>query len=121
MLVGKTTMPDFGFLGAAPSSFHALSRNPWDLSRNTGGSSSGAGAAVAAGYGPLHLGTDTRQPGARHLAVEVSDHPAQLAVKVSERLRHDSAQEVRRPNDPVVGHETCTAAKPAPRPNGKPC
>ena len=58
VLVGKTTMPDFGFLGAAPSSFHALSRNPWNLSRNTGGSSSGAGAAVAAGYGPLHLGTD---------------------------------------------------------------
>lgn len=58
ILVGKTTMPDFGFLGAAPSSFHALTRNPWDLSRNTGGSSSGAGAAAAAGYGPLHLGTD---------------------------------------------------------------
>lgn len=58
VLVGKTTMPDFGFLGAAPSSFHALTRNPWNLSRNTGGSSSGAGAAAAAGYGPLHLGTD---------------------------------------------------------------
>jgi len=58
IIVGKTTMPDFGFLGAAPSSFHPLTRNPWDLSRNTGGSSSGAGAAAAAGYGPLHLGTD---------------------------------------------------------------
>lgn len=58
VLVAKTTMPDFGFLGAAPSSFHALSRNPWDRSRNTGGSSSGAGASAAAGYGPLHLGTD---------------------------------------------------------------
>jgi aspartyl-tRNA(Asn)/glutamyl-tRNA(Gln) amidotransferase subunit A len=58
VIVTKTTMPDFGFLGAAPSSFHALTRNPWDLSKNTGGSSSGAGAAAAAGYGPLHLGTD---------------------------------------------------------------
>ncbi|HVK30913.1 MAG TPA: amidase [Burkholderiaceae bacterium] len=58
VIVTKTTMPDFGFLGAAPSSFHALTRNPWDLGRNTGGSSSGAGAAAAAGYGPLHLGTD---------------------------------------------------------------
>ncbi len=58
IIVGKTTMPDFGFLGAAASSFHPLTRNPWDLSRNTGGSSSGAGAAAAAGYGPLHLGTD---------------------------------------------------------------
>lgn len=58
IIVAKTTMPDFGFLGAALSSFHPLTRNPWDLSRNTGGSSSGAGAAAAAGYGPLHLGTD---------------------------------------------------------------
>lgn len=58
VIVTKTTMPDFGFLGAAPSSFHPLTRNPWDLSKNTGGSSSGAGAAAAAGYGPLHLGTD---------------------------------------------------------------
>ncbi len=58
VIVTKTTMPDFGFLAAAPSSFHPLTRNPWDLSKNTGGSSSGAGAAAAAGYGPLHLGTD---------------------------------------------------------------
>jgi aspartyl-tRNA(Asn)/glutamyl-tRNA(Gln) amidotransferase subunit A len=35
-----------------------LARNPWDLSKNPGGSSAGAGAAAAAGYGPLHLGTD---------------------------------------------------------------
>jgi aspartyl-tRNA(Asn)/glutamyl-tRNA(Gln) amidotransferase subunit A len=58
ILVAKTTMPDFGYLGAAASSFHALTRNPWNLEHNTGGSSSGAGAAAAAGYGPLHLGTD---------------------------------------------------------------
>ena len=58
VIVTKTTMPDFGFLGAAPSSFHPLTRNPWNTAHNTGGSSSGAGAAAAAGYGPLHLGTD---------------------------------------------------------------
>ncbi|MDB5817821.1 MAG: Amidase [Rhizobacter sp.] len=58
VIVTKTTMPDFGMLPAAASTFHPLTRNPWDLSRNTGGSSSGAGAAAAAGYGPLHLGTD---------------------------------------------------------------
>ena len=40
------------------SSFHPLTRNAWDLSKNPGGSSSGAGAAGAAGYGPLHVGTD---------------------------------------------------------------
>ncbi|WP_313066429.1 amidase, partial [Achromobacter animicus] len=33
-------------------------RNPWDLTKNPGGSSAGAGAAAAAGYGPLHIGTD---------------------------------------------------------------
>lgn len=54
----KTTMPDYGMLSSGLSSFHALARNPWDLTKNPGGSSAGAGAAAAAGYGPLHLGTD---------------------------------------------------------------
>uniref|UniRef100_UPI00289ABBF5 amidase n=1 Tax=Pulveribacter sp. TaxID=2678893 RepID=UPI00289ABBF5 len=58
VLVAKTTMPDFGMLSSGLSSFHALARNPWDLSKGPGGSSSGAGAAAAAGYGPLHVGTD---------------------------------------------------------------
>ena len=58
VLVGKTTMPDFGMLSSGQSSFHGVTRNPWQLNRNPGGSSSGAGAACAAGYGPLHVGTD---------------------------------------------------------------
>lgn len=58
VLLCKTTMPDYGMLSSGLSSFHALARNPWDLSKNPGGSSAGAGAAAAAGYGPLHLGTD---------------------------------------------------------------
>ena len=58
VLVAKTTMPDYGMLSSGLSSFHALARNPWDLSKGPGGSSAGAGAATAAGYGPLHLGTD---------------------------------------------------------------
>ena len=58
VIFAKTTMPDFGMLSSGLSSFHPLTRNPWDLSKNPGGSSSGAGAAGAAGYGPLHLGTD---------------------------------------------------------------
>ena len=58
MIFSKTTMPDYGMLSSGLSSFHPLTRNPWDLSKNPGGSSSGAGAAAAAGYGPLHLGTD---------------------------------------------------------------
>lgn len=54
----RTTMPDFGMLISGLSELHGTTRNPWDVTRNTGGSSSGAGAAGAAGYGPLHLGTD---------------------------------------------------------------
>jgi aspartyl-tRNA(Asn)/glutamyl-tRNA(Gln) amidotransferase subunit A len=58
VIFAKTTMPDYGMLSSGLSSFHPLTRNPWDLSKNPGGSSAGAGAAGAAGYGPLHLGTD---------------------------------------------------------------
>ena len=58
LLLAKTTMPDFGMLSSGLSSFHALSRNPWDLSKGPGGSSAGAAAAAAAGCGALHLGTD---------------------------------------------------------------
>jgi aspartyl-tRNA(Asn)/glutamyl-tRNA(Gln) amidotransferase subunit A len=58
VILGKTTMPDLGMLSSGLSSFHALTRNPWDLRLNPGGSSAGAAAGVAAGYGPIHLGTD---------------------------------------------------------------
>jgi aspartyl-tRNA(Asn)/glutamyl-tRNA(Gln) amidotransferase subunit A len=58
VIMGKTTMPDYGMLSSGLSSFHKLTRNPWDLSKNPGGSSAGAGAGAAAGYGPLHVGTD---------------------------------------------------------------
>ena len=62
LFVAKTTMPDYGMLSSGLSSFHQregrLTRNPWNLALNPGGSSAGAAAAAAAGYGPLHLGTD---------------------------------------------------------------
>jgi aspartyl-tRNA(Asn)/glutamyl-tRNA(Gln) amidotransferase subunit A len=58
IVFAKTTMPDYGMLSSGLSSFHPLTRNPWDLSKNPGGSSAGAAAAAAAGYGPLHVGTD---------------------------------------------------------------
>jgi aspartyl-tRNA(Asn)/glutamyl-tRNA(Gln) amidotransferase subunit A len=58
VIFAKTTMPDYGMLSSGLSSFHRLARNPFDLSKNPGGSSAGAAAAAAAGYGPLHLGTD---------------------------------------------------------------
>ena len=58
VFVAKTTMPDYGMLSSGLSTFHPLARNPWDVSQNPGGSSAGAGVAAAAGYGPLHIGTD---------------------------------------------------------------
>jgi aspartyl-tRNA(Asn)/glutamyl-tRNA(Gln) amidotransferase subunit A len=58
VILGRTTMPDYGMLSSGLSSFHKLARNPWNIACNPGGSSAGAGAAAAAGYGPLHLGTD---------------------------------------------------------------
>jgi Asp-tRNA(Asn)/Glu-tRNA(Gln) amidotransferase A subunit family amidase len=58
VILGKTTMPDFGMLASGISSLHGTTRNPWNLARNTAGSSSGAGAGLVAGYAPLALGTD---------------------------------------------------------------
>lgn len=58
VIFARTTMPDYGMLSSSKSSFHKLTRNPWDRTRTPGGSSSGAGTAAAAGYGPLHIGTD---------------------------------------------------------------
>ena len=58
VILGKTTMPDFGMLSSGLSSLHGVTRNPWRLDRNPSGSSSGAGAAAVAGYAPLHIGTD---------------------------------------------------------------
>jgi len=58
VILGKTTMPDFGMLSSGLSSLHGITRNPWRVDRNPSGSSSGAAAAAVAGYAPLHLGTD---------------------------------------------------------------
>jgi aspartyl-tRNA(Asn)/glutamyl-tRNA(Gln) amidotransferase subunit A len=58
ILLGKTTTPEFGWKGATDSPLTGVSRNPWNLARSCGGSSGGAAAAVAAGMGPLAVGTD---------------------------------------------------------------
>jgi Asp-tRNA(Asn)/Glu-tRNA(Gln) amidotransferase A subunit family amidase len=58
IFLGKTTMPDLGCLASGISSQHGTARNPWNLARTPGGSTSGGAAAVAAGLGPLTIGTD---------------------------------------------------------------
>ena len=56
--VGMTTMPEFGLLGSTEGMRFGPTRNPWALERSPGGSSGGAGAAVAAGLTPLAHGSD---------------------------------------------------------------
>ena len=58
ILLGKTTTPEFGCKGETNSDLTGLTRNPWDPSKTPGGSSGGTAAAVAAGLGPLSVGTD---------------------------------------------------------------
>ncbi len=58
VVLGKTTTTEFGWKTPGDCPLHGITRNPWDPRRTTGGSSSGAGAATAAGFGPLHIGTD---------------------------------------------------------------
>lgn|GEM_PF-4917199 len=58
VVLGSTTMPDWGMLSSGVSSLHGITRSPWNPAWTTGGSSAGAGAAAAAGFGPLHVGTD---------------------------------------------------------------
>lgn len=58
VIVGKTTMPDFGMMAAGVSSLYGITRNPWDPTRNPGGSSAGAGASLAAGIGFSSVGSD---------------------------------------------------------------
>ena len=58
VIVGATTMPDWGMLSSGVSSLHGITRSPWDPALTTGGSSAGAGAAAVAAYGPIHVGTD---------------------------------------------------------------
>ncbi len=58
VLLGKTTTPEFGWIGACHSPLTGITRNPWDLTRTTGGSSGGAVAAALLNLGVLHLGTD---------------------------------------------------------------
>jgi aspartyl-tRNA(Asn)/glutamyl-tRNA(Gln) amidotransferase subunit A len=58
ILVGKTNTPEFGWKGLGDSPLTGITRNPWNPAMTTGGSSAGAGAAAAAGLGPLHQGSD---------------------------------------------------------------
>jgi aspartyl-tRNA(Asn)/glutamyl-tRNA(Gln) amidotransferase subunit A len=58
VLLGKTTLPEFGWIGVCHSPLTGVTRNPWKLAHTTGGSSGGAAAAALLNLGCLHAGTD---------------------------------------------------------------
>ena len=58
VILGKTNTPEFGSRAVTHTPAYPPARNPWDPTRTPGGSSGGAGAAVAAGLGPVAQGSD---------------------------------------------------------------
>lgn len=58
VILGKTTLPEYGWIGVCHSPLTGITRNPWNRERTTGGSSGGAAAAALLNLGVLHLGTD---------------------------------------------------------------
>ncbi len=58
VVVGKTTMPEFGAFPYTESASRGITRNPWDRSRTPGGSSGGSAVAVATGMVPVAIGGD---------------------------------------------------------------
>ncbi|MFD1983957.1 amidase [Mesorhizobium newzealandense] len=58
ILMGKTTTPEFAFSSFTNSPRWGVTRNPWNPERTSGGSSGGAGVAVATGVVPFAEGTD---------------------------------------------------------------
>ncbi|HVC93377.1 MAG TPA: amidase [Pirellulales bacterium] len=58
IVIGRTNTPEFGWKGVTDNRVFGPTRNPWNTDLTPGGSSGGAAAAVAAGLGPIGLGTD---------------------------------------------------------------
>jgi amidase len=58
VIVGTTTLPEYGILPVSEARLFGPTRNPWDLERTPGGSSGGSAAAVAAGLVPVAHGND---------------------------------------------------------------
>jgi len=58
VVLGKTTMPEQGWIGVCHSPLTGIARNPWNLERTPGGSTGGGAVAALLNLGALHLGTD---------------------------------------------------------------
>jgi aspartyl-tRNA(Asn)/glutamyl-tRNA(Gln) amidotransferase subunit A len=58
VLLGKTTLPEFGWAGLNWSPLKGATRNPWNVGHSPGGSTGGGAAALAAGIGTIAFGND---------------------------------------------------------------
>lgn len=58
VILGKTNTPEFGSIALTNNKLFGETKTPWDIERNSGGSSGGAASSVAGGIGPLALGSD---------------------------------------------------------------
>ena len=105
VIFAKTVMPDCGLLGAGVSSSHGIVRNPWRLSANTGGSSAGAGASLAAGLGLMSVGSDIA--GSVRLP---AGHCALAALKPTQGLIPHLASDTMRSAGPMARTVTDIAA-----------
>jgi len=81
IVVGRTNLPEFAWRGSTDNPLFGESRNPWDLTRTPGGSTGGGAAAVAAGLGPLALGSDGA--GAIRIPASLAGHCAASAASSS--------------------------------------
>jgi amidase len=128
--LGKTATPEFGLTAHSRTEFGEETRTPWDLGHSAGGSSGGAGAAVAAGLAPIAQGSDAggsiRIPASvcglvglkpsfgRESSGPTPPDAAQLAVRgVLTRTVRDSAAGL----DALVAYKSGGLA-PLPRPDG---
>ncbi|WP_204251169.1 amidase [Elioraea rosea] len=95
IIIGKTTMPEAGWIAASDSPLTGATHNPWKHGMTAGGSSSGAAALAAAGCAPLHLGTD----GAGSVRL-----PAHFCGVVGFKPTYGSVPYVPVPNNFAVSH-----------------
>ena len=84
VLLGRTNMDELAMGASTQTSAFGSTRNPWDARRSPGGSSGGSAAAVAAGFAPLSIGSDTggsiREPASQCGVLGMAPSPGLVPV-----------------------------------------